>query len=151
MKIKILLSSAIVLIVAGAAQAQKMPVYKPSRAEIVNAAEFAPLSVKKKLAPCRKSLSQCAFEAMAEVGLEGFGGPEEIHFFEHQFTYRQAGKSIGVFLFSILDREENPAHDERTRVEFTRDKNAWRFVRIGQQTRCVNGKKITKWSKSACR
>ena len=130
---------------------QKTPVYKPTRAEVIRHAEFSPLTVKKKLPACRKSLKACAYDAMAEVGLEGFGGPEEIHFFEHQFNYNQAGKSIGVFLFSILDREQNPSSDERTRGEFAREKNAWRFVRIGQQTRCVNGRKITKWSMRECR
>lgn len=152
MNVKFFLLAAVVFIISAAsANAQKAPYYKPTRAEIVSAADFAAMKPDRRITPCRKSLSLCAFDAMATVGLEGFGGPETIHFFEHKFDYRQGGKRIGVFLFTIMSREEYPATDERTRVEFVRDGNAWRFVTVGQQTRCVsNARRMTKWSKRPC-
>lgn len=153
MNVKIFILLVVILVSAAAASvsAQKTPYYKPVRAEVVNAAEFTVMKPDRRIGLCRKSLKSCAFDAMATVGLEGFGGPETVHFFEHEFDYRQGGKRVGVFLFSILVREEDSPTDERTRVEFVRDGNAWRFVTVGQQTRCVNGKRITKWSKRNCR
>jgi hypothetical protein len=129
---------------------QQEPNYKPTRSEIVTGSDFAPFEEIKKVKNCRKSLKDCAFDAMAVHGLEGFGGPETIYFFEHQFRYKQNGKDVGVFLFSILSREEPVSTDERTRVEFVREKGVWKFVTIGNQTRCVNGKKLTAWSKESC-
>lgn len=151
MKTKIFfLTVVIIMSVAGSISAQKEPYYKPKQAEIMNAAEYRVMKPDRRFAPCRRSLKQCAFDAMETVGLEGFGGPETIYFFENQFDYRQGGKRVGVFLFSILSREDEPWVDERTRVEFVRDGNAWRLVTIGQQNRCGNSRKMTKWSKRDC-
>lgn len=130
--------------------AQKIPRYTVTQAEIVNADSFQPFETIKKVSLCRKSLKECAFAAMAVHDLDGFGGPETIHFFEHQFRYKRNGKEFGVFVFSILNREEKISADERTRVEFVREKGRWKFVTIGNQTRCVNGNKVTKWSKRSC-
>lgn len=130
--------------------AQTTPRYRVIQAEVVDSTKFAPFEEIKKIKNCRQSLKECAFEAMAVHGLEGFGGPETIHFFEHQFRYKKNGKDIGVFVFSILNREEKESVDERTRVEFVREKGAWKFVTIGNQSRCVNNTKMTKWSKVSC-
>lgn len=150
MLVKALILFSLVSGVCFSARAQKTPVYKPTRADVTNAADFAPIKGAQKVKFCRLTLTRCAFYAMAEHGLEGFGGPEQIYFFEHPFTFAQNGKTIGVFLFSILNREENPSSDERTRIEFVRERGGWRFVRMGSQTRCVNGRKISAWSKNQC-
>ena len=131
-------------------KAQTTPRYRVTQAEVVDSTKFAPFEEIKKVKICRQALKECAFAAMAVHGLEGFGGPETIHFFEHQFRYKKNGKDLGVFVFSILNREEKEAVDEITQVQFVLEKVACKVVTIGNQTRCVSNTKMTKWSKESC-
>lgn len=150
MKINFLLLLAIISLNCVIINAQKKPRYTVTQAEIVNANNFEPFEKLKKVSLCRKSLDECASEAMIAHDMDGFGGPETIHFYEHQFRYKRNGKDVGVFVFSILNREEKVSVDERTRIEFVRENGRWKFVTIGNQTRCVNGNRVTKWSKKPC-
>lgn len=151
---KLLILGTFVLMGSVIVQAQKQTDATP-RNEVSNPEKFQFITIngqqaEEMLKPCRRTLKECAYERLVQLGYDGFGGPDSNNPKEETFTFRNGRKTIGIFLLTMTGFEDDLVAGERVRIAFERRGNRWQYVQAGRQFKCARGVNTGNWTKELC-
>ncbi|MGI8542097.1 MAG: hypothetical protein ACR2MD_01295 [Aridibacter sp.] len=101
-------------------------------------------------APCSNNLLECGRERLVIYGYEGFGGEESDNFREDTFTYKEAGKTYGVYLVTMKGEGDDSVAGERVRIGFEKKGRSWEWQQAATQNLCQRGNLAGQWTKERC-
>lgn len=101
-------------------------------------------------AACHNELLECGREKLVIYGYEGFGGEESDNFREETFTYKEAGKTYGIYLLTMKGENDDSVAGERVRIGFEKKGNSWEWQQAATQNLCRRGDLAGKWTKGLC-
>lgn len=129
---------------------------KPTpRSEVANPAKFEFLTINGQAAanatePCEKSLEECGNERAGFFGYVGLGGTDSDNPKTETFTFKSGKKTIGIYLLTMMNNEDDSVGGERIRIAFEKKGNKWHYVQAGRQFKCVRGANTKTWTKNLC-
>lgn len=97
---------------------------KPTpRSEVATPSKFEFLTVNGQavanaIEPCERSLAECGDERIGLFGYEGLGGPDSDNPKTETFIFRSGKKTIGIFLLTVMNNEDDSVGGERIRIVF---------------------------------
>lgn len=101
-------------------------------------------------APCYNNLLECGRERLVIYGYEGFGGEDSVIHREETFTFKENGKNMGVFLFTMKGGGDDSVAGERVRIGFEKKGNSWEWQQATTQNLCQRGDLAGQWTKKLC-
>lgn len=128
---------------------------KTPRSEVANLDDFRWITINGRAvaaasAPCFNDLLECGREKLVIYGYEGFGGENSDNFKEETFTFRNGGKTTGIYLVTITGAEDDSVAGERVRIAFEKKGNSWNWQQAALQNLCRRGDFAGRWTKLLC-
>lgn len=125
------------------------------RSDVANPAAFQFMSITGNAVsfasePCALNLKECGNERIGLFGYDGLGGPDPNNPRVETFTFKTGKKTVGIYLLTVLNNEDDSVGGERIRMAFERKGNRWHFVQAGRQSKCLRGGLRNKWTKELC-